>query len=112
MVQRPSTEGRKKNLTPLYIYTNVHTYLNLCIFLKKSSHFVSYVDFFFYLCIANARRMGLGQPLSTQTEEQKENCGRALHNGKASHDVLSIGYLKLPQKMCTKDNAELMPRVC
>ena len=25
--------------------------------------------------------------------------GQALHNGKASHDALSIGHLKLPQKI-------------
>jgi len=25
-------------------------------------------------------------------------CSRPLHNGKASHDALSIGFLKLPQK--------------
>ncbi len=38
--------------------------------------------------------------------------GRTLHQGKASQDALSIGHLKLPQRMSAKDNAELMPRVC
>ena len=33
--------------------------------------------------------------------------GWTLHKGKASHDALSIGFLKLPQKMSAKDNAEL-----
>ena len=28
--------------------------------------------------------------------------GQAIHNGKASHDVLSIGFLKLPQKIASQ----------
>ena len=37
--------------------------------------------------------------------EQNE-LSSTLHNGKASHDALSIGYLKLPQKMSAKDIEE------
>ncbi len=43
---------------------------------------------------------------------RNEFTGRTLHNGKASRDALSIGHLKLPQRMSAKDNAEMMPRVC
>jgi hypothetical protein len=38
--------------------------------------------------------------------EAVELCDWTLHNGKASHDALSIGCLKLPQKMSAKDIAE------
>jgi hypothetical protein len=31
--------------------------------------------------------------------EEKCRCRLALHNGKASHDALSTGYLKLPRKI-------------